>query len=373
MKLALIRQRYADDGGAERFVARALDSLAQQGVGVTLIARRWAGAAGYETLTCNPFYLGRLWRDWSFARAVERLLQTHRFDLVQSHERLLTCDIYRAGDGVHREWLIQRARGLGPLARAAQALNPYHRYLLRTERALFTGARLKAVICNSQMVKQEIQRHFGTPAHKLHVIYNGVDTASFHPGLARHRAEIRARHGIPAEAVLFLFVGSGFERKGVAALLQAMARLPAAYALIVGRDRRRETYLREARSLGVEQRVVFAGSQPEVKPYYGAADVCVLPTLYDPFPNVVVEALASGLPVVTSTKSGGAELIQAGQNGFVCDALDIVGLADSMRRLMDPELRRSASIAARAAVSGLDLASMAARLQALYQQLMRAA
>ena len=133
LAIALIRQRYAGDGGAERFVARMLDTLKDR-ARLTLITREWSQAPGFEVLACNPFYIGRWWRDRSFARDVCRLLRSRRFDLVQSHERIACCDIYRAGDGLHREWLKNRTRVLGPLARLAVALNPYHRYLLAAER-----------------------------------------------------------------------------------------------------------------------------------------------------------------------------------------------------------------------------------------------
>src|SRR5512147_1218730 len=103
-RVALVRQRYAHDGGAERFVSRALEALRSRDVRLTLVTREWRGGEGFDVLTCNPFYLGRLWRDWSFARAVCRRLEAESFDLVQSHERLACCDVYRAGDGVHREW-----------------------------------------------------------------------------------------------------------------------------------------------------------------------------------------------------------------------------------------------------------------------------
>ena len=186
LSVALVRQRYTPDGGAERFVSRALHALQGQGVAVTLIARQWRGEPGVKTLNCDPGYYGRLWRDWSFARAVCRLVRTHHFDLVQSHERIACCDIYRAGDGVHREWLQQLARIRGPLGRFGMLVNPYHRYVLAAERRLFTSPQLKAVICNSSMVKEEIQRHFNLAAEKLHVIYSGVDTDSYHPRLREH-------------------------------------------------------------------------------------------------------------------------------------------------------------------------------------------
>ncbi|MBI3897127.1 MAG: glycosyltransferase family 4 protein [Gammaproteobacteria bacterium] len=371
LSLAIVRQRYTDDGGAERFVARALESLRQQGVGVTLIARKWRGTPGYETLTCNPFYLGRCWRDWSFAHAVRRLTATRQFDLVQSHERIYGCDIYRAGDGVHREWLNLRALTVSPVGRLLNEINPYHRYVLSAECRMFQSAQLRAVICNSAMVRQEIVRHFGVPVEKLHVIRNGVDTDAFHPRLKQQRAEVRARCGIPESATLFLFVGSGFERKGLARALQALARLPdSCRLLVVGRDKSGKHYERQAQTLGIAGRVQFLGVQSDVKPYYGAADALTLPTLYDPFPNVVVEAMASGLPVITSTKCGAAELITPRVNGYVADALDVAQLTEHMRAVAAMIDRAPMAQAARAAVEGLTLESMSRLLIDLYGSLL---
>jgi UDP-glucose:(heptosyl)LPS alpha-1,3-glucosyltransferase len=370
-RVAFVRQRYAQDGGAERFVSRALDALRSRDVSLTLVTREWRGGEGFDVITCNPFYLGRTWRDWSFARAVCRELEKRSFDLVQSHERIACCDIYRAGDGVHREWLRQRARTLGWAGRLGLALNPYHAYVKAAERALFTSPRLKAVICNSRMVRDEIGRYFRLPDDKLPVIYSGVDTSVYHPDLKRHRAEIRARYAIPESATLFLFVGSGFERKGLAALLQAMAGLPEnAFLLVVGRDKHAHRFQRSARALGLSRRVVFAGAQADAGPYYGAADALVLPTLYDPFPNVALEAMASGLPVVTSLKCGAAELIENGNNGFVADALDIEGQAAGLRALLDPATRRRMGEAALQTVQPLTLAAMSDKLERLYRGLM---
>ncbi|MHB8536320.1 MAG: glycosyltransferase family 4 protein [Sulfuricaulis sp.] len=370
LKIALIRQRYALDGGAERFVSRALEALKSRDVRLTLITRAWSGGEGFEVRVCDPFYLGRLWRDWSFARAVCRALQDRPFDLVQSHERISCCDVYRAGDGVHREWLAQRARAQGAFGRFATALNPYHYYVKRAERRLFENPELKAVICNSRMVREEIRRYFRIADDRLHVIYSGVDTAAFHPDLKKHRRDIRARHGIPQDATLFLFVGSGFERKGMAALLQAMAALPAdMYLLVVGRDRNSARFQARAASLGLARRVVFAGAQQDVKPYYGAAEALVLPTLYDPFPNVALEAMASGLPVITSLKSGAAELIEKGRNGFVCDALDVPALVTRMRSVT-PESAAAMGARARTTVEHMDLAHMSQALIGLYNSLL---
>ncbi|MEO1766409.1 glycosyltransferase family 4 protein [Thiobacter aerophilum] len=370
MRLALVRQRYTPFGGAERFVARALEALRAQGVQVTLVTRHWEGAG--EVLRCDPFYLGSLWRDLGFARCVCRALAAQPFDLVQSHERLVCCDLYRAGDGVHRVWLEQRRRTQSWFARLAQALNPYHRYVLTAERRLFESPRLKAVICNSRMVRDEILTHFAIDPGKLHVIYSGVDLARFHPANREQRREARHQLGLSAASTVFLFLGSGYERKGLATLLAAFAQLdaPAAQLLVVGRDRHARRYQRLAQRLGCGARTLFLGPREDVLSCYHAADALVLPTLYDPFPNVALEALACGLPVVTSTKSGAAEVLEEGVTGFVRDALDVSGIADALARLLHPAARAPMGQAARAEAERFNAQAATQALLGLYQRLL---
>ena len=368
MNIALVRQRYTAFGGAERFVSSAVRALQAQGADVTIVTRRWESANGLRARICNPFHIGSVWRDWGFARAVCRLLGRERFDLVQSHERIACCDIYRAGDGVHREWLNQRRRVLGRWRRLGLALNPYHRYTLAAERKLFASPQLKAVICNSRMVRDEIRAYFGLPEDKLHVIYSGVDGSLFHPGLREEFGEpLRESFGIAPQVPVFLFVGSGFARKGLAPLLRS---LPAGvHLLVVGTDKRAAAYRKLAGQLGIAARVHFAGGQKDVRPFYAASDLLVLPTLYDPFPNAALEALACGLPVLTSAKSGAAEVIREGENGYVCDALDETGLAARMAAyLRTPRAGREEMRArARRTVAGLTLEAMGETLVDLYR------
>lgn len=372
MRLALVRQTYNPFGGAERFVERALAALATQGVATTLITREWQGPAQQAVRICNPFHVGRLWRDRSFARCVQAILARGEFDLVQSHERIPGCDLYRAGDGVHATWLERRGRTQTALARAATRLHPFHRHTLAAEAAMFRHPRLRAVICNSRMVRDDIETRFGVADARLHVIHNGIDLAQFHPGLrAAHRERVRTELGIAADAPVVLFVGSGFGRKGVPVLLDALARLPAAVRLlVVGRDRREVAMRKRAAHLGLASRVRFLGGQPDVRPFYGAADLFCLPTLYDPFPNAALEALACGLPVVTSNDCGAAELIREGANGAVCDALDATALAERLAALCRPGAAAALGAAARESVTGLDLATLAGRLAALYATLL---
>jgi UDP-glucose:(heptosyl)LPS alpha-1,3-glucosyltransferase len=375
MKIALVRQRYNPYGGAERFVERAMAALAKQSVEMTLFARAWLGAAELASevrlVRCDPFYIGRVWRDWGFARCVCAALKTNAFDLVQSHERIAGCDVYRAGDGVHRQWLANRARAAGPIKRIALALSPYHLYTKAAEKRLFASPTLRAVICNSNMVRQEVRRHFGLAEDKLHVIYNGVDLAAFNPHLrGQWRARKRAELGISDAAMVFLFVGSGFARKGVPQLLRAMTGVRGAHLVVVGEDRELALMQRGAADMKLAERVHFAGAQQDVKPWYGMADCFVLPTLYDPFPNAALEAMACGLALITTLQCGAAEFVESGVEGYICrDALDVVELARCLNLAAAPGQSSKMGIAARRRVEPYGLDAMARKLTELYARL----
>ena len=378
MKIAIIRQRYNPYGGAERFVERALGALAGEGAEVTLITRNWDGAPreGFRQITCDPPYSrlfgGRTARDRSFAACAQREMAHGGFAITQSHERIPGCMIFRAGDGVHAAWLEHRARVLGPLQRLLQSISAYHRYVLAAEKAMFQHPALRAVICNSPMVAAEVSSYYGLPPEKLPVIYNGVDTAVFHPSLvAEFRVTTRAQAAIPQDVPLLLFVGSGFERKGVPQLLRAFAAATTgeAHLVIVGADRKLKAMQSLAASLGLAGRVHFTGPLRDVRPWYGAADGFVLPTLYDPCPNAALEALACGLPIVTSTTCGAQAWVDSGVNGWVVDALDREMLATRLDDLCSLAGNAVARQAARAAAEPLTLTAMADRLLTLYRTL----
>ena len=376
MRLAIIRQRYTPLGGAERFVEGALEALLERGVAISLYTRQWPNTRLQliEPVLCNPFYIGRLWRDWSFARAVCGAVATKAPELVQSYERLLCCDVYRAGDGVHRAWLDEWLRDASAFKRWRVESSFYHRYLLDIERRLFASPWLRAVICSSKMVRDEIHERFGLSLEKLPVIYNAVDSAVFSPELKQHRADVRKKLGVPDTATVFLLVGSGYARKGVATAIQALTKLPSnTYLFVVGRDKSARRYRRLARHLGMARRVVLLGAQDDPRPFYGAADAFVLPTLYDPCPNAALEAMACGLPVVTSTKCGAAELVTENDAGLVCAARDVDALARHMTTLTDAEARRLLGGRAREAVLPLTPAAMTLQLVLLYRDLIAAA
>lgn len=378
VRLALIRQRFNPYGGAERFIERAIAALENDGIGVTLIAREWRGEHARAALIVNPPCAGRLWRDVSFARAVRTLLATEHFDLVQSHERIPGCDLYRAGDGVHRRWLHYRSLSASFAERLGIRLNPYHWYTCAAEKAMFEHPRLRAVICNSKMVAGEIAENFAIAADKLHVIYNGVDLEYFHPERrAALRGAARREFGCASQETVFGFVGSGFARKGLGSAIAALAATGREdfRLLVAGSDRASKHFEALARRAGIGARVSFLGGREDVRPVYAASDCFILPTRYDPFPNAALEALAMGVPVIVSDRCGAAELVAPGVNGWICRPdrpAELSRLMIDASQAGGGSQARSTSLShgARRSVEGYGIAQMSDRMVGLYMQLL---
>jgi len=372
VRLAIVRQKYRPDGGAERFISRALEALDDDSLELNIITRSWQGEPkpNWHLHICNPKKWGRISRERGFAVAARACWEREQFDIVQSHERIAGCDIFRAGDGVHRVWLQQRARVISPFQRKLTSLSAYHRYVMRAEETMFRSPALKKIICNSLMVKNDIMRCFQVPEDKFAVIYNAIDSQRFSPATEEQQQLSRATLQLPATAKVFIYVGSGFERKGLKACIDALAATNA-HLLVVGQDKQLAHYVSLTRSLGCENRVHFFGVQHNVIPFYHAADGLILPTLYDPFPNVILEAMACGLPVITSMTCGGAEFIVDGEQGFVCDALDIASLTAASAAIPLKTTDSRMGDAARERILPYSPQQLASQLYTLYQQVLQ--
>ena len=376
MRLAIVRQHYHPNGTAERVLERALEALLERNVAISLITRSWPQTRLQliETTICDPFHVGVLWRDWGFARAACRVIRRAMPTVVESHEPVLCCDVYRAGEGVHAVWLEERLRRATAIGRMSLMLAPRNRFQLHAEKRMYANPWLRAAICHSKMVRDEIQSRFGLPESKLPVVYNPVDSDLFHPKLRVDRPKTLERHGIDAGATVYLVVASDFARDGVATAIDALAMLrKPSQLIIVGDDPDVERYRERARARAVADRVTLAGPVADVRPYYGAADAFVLPSLYDPSPTTVQEAMACGLPVVTTTKSGAAELLREHDAGLVVPSGDAAQLAAHMDALQDAATRERFGGNARRAVLPLSPAAITLQLVLLYRDLLTAA
>ncbi len=284
----------------------------------------------------------------AFADALKqaRARTNAKCDCLFSLERVWNCDFYRAGDGVHRAWLERRQVAAPFFKRWTRAFNRKHGELLALEARLFSakdveaGAGAGGVIANSNMVKQEILQHYPYPAERIHVIYNGLPPRPQAKGpegqerLEGLRARVRRELGLSELDYVLLFAGSGWERKGLQFAIEGMRRanLSRPLLLVAGRG--------DANRFPRSSRVRFLGPVREMEAYYAAADAFLLPTLYDPFSNACLEALAAGLPVITTTANGFSEIVHPGEQGEVLDdPTDTEAVARAIEAWSNPERR----------------------------------
>ena len=344
MKIALIRKKYSDFGGAERYVASLAVRLAAAGHEIHIFANEWQAAEKHSGQTAHeglriivhriPVVKGiSFLESLSFALNARRVLKKQNFDIIHSFERTLYQDIYRAGDGCHKEWLMQR-RSIDPWYKSIfNRINPLHIGLLWLESRIFRAGGCPIIISNSERGKSEIMRHYGTPSEKIFVLYNPVDRIRFE--MQNHsdiRQRIRNKLGIPLDEPVFLFVGSGFKRKGLSAAIEAFGRMKLKSRLMVIGKGDTGIYRSIAKKTGRENEVHFMGHLSDVEQYYCSCDLFILPTIYEPFSNVCLEAIASGLPVVTSRVNGASEIIENGKNGYIIEnPLDSVEIANKMQ------------------------------------------
>ena len=328
MRLALVHMRHAGTGGTERYLNLLSAHLACCGHEVTVVCRSHEAPSHkdvrFELL--RPFAIGGAWRMVSFARAVEAHVRRANYDLVLGLGKTWTHDVLRMGGGCHGTYL-ERAHDstLTTLERWTGKGRLKHRLALAIERRALAPGAFRRIVTNAEMVKRDVVARYGVDPERVQVIYNGVDTARFHPERRSNEgAELRASLGWSASERVVLFLGTGYGRKGLIRLLEAFAAVrpehPEARLLVVGYDSARPAYEARARALGLADTTRFLGGRRDTEAVYAASDLYVLPTHYDPFANSTLEALAAGLPVITTDANGASELVERHVEGSVVSA-----------------------------------------------------
>ncbi|MFT7668558.1 MAG: UDP-glucose:(heptosyl)LPS alpha-1,3-glucosyltransferase [Planctomycetota bacterium] len=323
MRIAMIHLRHAPSGGTERYMNLLSSHLVEAGHQPVIVCRSHAAPhhAGVEFVKLRPFSIGGAARMWNFAVAVEKHVQSANYDLVYNLGKTWTNDVIRLGGGCHASYMeLAHEATRTPFERLIRKGVRKHRLALEIEsRALAPGA-YKQVITNSEMTKRDVMKRHNVPDEMVRVIHNGADTEHFHPRLRDGAGRaLRESLGWNMDNEVLLFLGTGYGRKGLDRVLEAAAKLapsrPAMRLLVAGYDSSRPAWEARAKQLGLAQCTIFLGGRSDPEICYAAADVYALPTRYDPFANSTVEALASGLPTITTPTNGGCELIEEGKNG----------------------------------------------------------
>ncbi len=330
-------------GGAEAWTYQHAINLLERGHEVHVVARDIPAETAKLPVVIHR--LQRIRTPLGLAKAAEAELRALNLDLIHDMGLGWYCDIFQPHSGcwtaITRQKLLLVPPWLRPIKRQVDPWLPRYRQLNMLA-CRQVAAENQILLALSQKVADEFQQFHHIPTSRIRVVYNGVDAERFSPlRRAEFSRSMRQRLGIKEDTVLALSVAHNFQLKGVPTLLRALEilapkRLPI-HAVVVGGKRIRSWQLQaKARRLPV----TFVGPQSDTVPFYAAADMLVHPSFYDSCSLVLLEAAASGLPLLVSRESGASELLSDGVEGLLLDdSADAERLAVQMESLLDASMR----------------------------------
>jgi len=355
--IAIVKKDFHTHGGLEKSSWRIIQAFKERGADVTLLTTHEVSAP-CPVLACSLESKFKFLRLKEFDAWCRTTLQSHAFDVVFSMDRSSFQTHHRAGNGVHAAYLALRREKESFLKGLSFSLNPLHRFILKLEKATFEDPHLRGIIVNSSFVKDQILRFYATAPSKIHVVHNGVEwlemendfNASF-----EQKDQIAKKLNLDPHNFQFLFIGHNFHRKGLSLLLQALSRLQRRdfHLSVVGTDKHHTAYQKQAARLGLSKNVTFFYSQADTRPFYQIADALVIPSHYDPFANVTVEALAMGLFVISSKNNGGHEVLTQG-SGLTIDPFNLESFTASLETALHRRKDLQSAQKIRASVQNLD-------------------
>ena len=330
----IVIRRHCDrgKGGAERYCANLCRCLSELGHEVVLIGESCEDELLdiVEFVYIRPINAGSALKNWSFHTRAQDKIRTFPKAVSIALSRTYPVDVYRLTERLHAHSIANNYRSAA--MRLWTRLSLRHRTLLALERGLLSGKGSKGIITISKLDKELVQRYYSVSSERIHVVYNGVDKKAFNPSVRDKRQELRKSLGIEPETTCYLFPAMDFVKKGLGNLLAALSRLDFPWFLLVAGDGKARPFRELAKTLGIEGRICFLGKRKDINLLYGAADLMVFPAEYEPFGSVHLEALACGLPVLTTEQVGGSEVVEPFKTGYVIDrGSSIEALVNALR------------------------------------------
>lgn len=366
MRIALVIEHFDPTrGGVEEWTWRFAEWLTARRIETHIVARSFAAGAERRSAARHTVdaAAGRL----EFAAAVERRLAGLGPILVHDTGSGWTADVFQPHGGSRRA-AFERNLQLLPAAfrgpkRWLSGLLPRYREFERLASRQYHGGDGRIFVALSRRVADDLQRDYGVPAAQIRIVYNGVDTRRFAPRAdGASRESLRKAWGLRDDEIAVLLVAHNFRLKGGPELMRAVERLRGdglPLRLIVAGGRQRSP----------RGGVIFLGSVRDAQPLYAAADLYAHPTYYDPCSLVVLEALASGLPAITTRYNGVSELLTPGVDGYVLDEpTDAAGLDAALMALADSSRRAAMGRAARELALRHDFDRNGEELLAIYRE-----
>lgn len=327
MRIAIVRSAFSPFGGVEMFTLEMIRALLADNHHVVLLTwpqQEWPlHHPNLQLIELGGHWGTRLWQTWQFEQSVSDFLHTHHFEIVFALDRVSTFTHFHGGGGSHQVFLDIKNKQSSATAKWFRSLSLFHHYTLHIEKKGFTNARLQKVHCCSQMVAADLENHYPQLANHLQVIPNGIPWQKIGNAFARRAVlatELSSRHGLPPGKKYLLFLGSGFERKGLDVAIHGLSFLSTDFVLVVVGKGNDGPYRRLAGKLSVTERLHFLGPVQDGWQLAACCQAAVLPSRYEPFGLAAAEAQAMGIPVLVSGKTGFAEWINSGENGIILSA-----------------------------------------------------
>jgi UDP-glucose:(heptosyl)LPS alpha-1,3-glucosyltransferase len=361
LSIAILLDKFLPTRGGERYFSFLAEELARRGHDVHLFASKVeeSGNRPYQVHLVPVLNFPRSLRMISYILFSARMVKGYGFDVIHGLGQSLANNVLNPHGGVEKAYLKQEFASISRrwyywYRWLRRYLSVRHYLELWIQRRLYTGGRVKRVIAISSMVKRDIVAHFDFPEEKIAVVFNTVDLDRFHPSIRQqYRLAKRKELGINDNTVVLLFAGNNYRLKGLEALMQAVGVLKKKSPdvplrlIVLGRGQV-WLYQRKAQRLGVAGSVLFLGPVAGMEPYYAASDIYVHPTFYDSCSLTVLEALASGLPAVTTRFNGASDAILSDEGGkIVQDPANANEIADAIAYYFDEQRRNRARVVAR--------------------------
>ncbi len=380
MNICIVTHEFATYSGQGRVNYEIAKYLLDQGHRVFMVASDVA-----PDLSCHPnahvllvkipmWVKTAVLRNQVFALRSAALLRQHRtkFDIIHANGGITyhSSDV-NACHFVHSSWINSRFHP----AREKKGIEGIYQWIYTTLNAKWEQRANRAtrrVIAVSDFVKHSLIEDADVPAETIEVVWNGVDIEEFRPIAKGEENFLRSFLGLPSTVCISFFTGDiKSNRKNLDLVLQAMVKLPSKHHLVVAGSTLGSPYPEMAKALGLGERVHFLGHRSDVSTMLRCADIFTFPSHYDPCPLVILEALASGVPVVTASSVGNSALIEQGKNGYILNSnYDLDGLVTVLGELGDSlDLRQRVGWAGREMAEEMSWRKMAAHYEATYREI----
>lgn len=327
-KVSLISRHFNRLGGLEKYTRKTAEAFASRGIKVNILTLdrvkqdHFHPFVSFHTLPLKKGF--KFQKVLEFSKACQKWQCNHRSDIIFGLDVTAHQTHIRAGNGMHAAYLRQKQLLETHFHPLIAACNPKHRAILNIEKRALESPQLKKLFTNSFMVKKEAMHFYNIPSQKIEVIHNGVEWEEMKEDFIswiEKKQSLLKPFGLNPLDYHFLFIGNGYKRKGLTYLLHALKTLAFkdVHLLVVGKEKNIPYYKKLAQKLGIERQVTFFGPCSNIREFYQVADSLVIPSIYDPFANVTVEALAMGLYVVSSPYNGGMEVLKEGNGTVISD------------------------------------------------------